>query len=513
LLGLARNPITTIRTLFMRKILLFSAAFILAIATMPFVFGLLTEHRVNNAIQQANLPEGVLIEVKSYDRGYLQSHALMNITLVDIQAPETSEQPPKILTFNLEADMRHGPFFKAGALGYRVGMAHVHAYIKPEDLGMANEQLAKTISAVFADKEIVGVDAVLNMFGDFDSQFHSSAANFHDDGNSVTWGGIQGKLYLSGDNNKIKTTLNISPMLLQSKDKSSLDFSEISIISEAKRKTDMPWVGEQSLNIPSFFMRNEQGDEVRFSHLIVTAGSKVEGKLTSAHMDAKADNLQLLSQLIQDTQLRIAVDKLDAKSFIEFSKITQNNINDLTDDQRRDLTLSMINMLSPGTLIEFQHDMNIAEGPVNTKLTIQFPDLTQADDKLPPEVLTQRLFTEINAALSMQAPNKWLENSLVNIAASSLPADAPAHIDPVTKVKMTAQEALHHDISNQLKALSQAGILVNDGTHYAFQLNYQNGVITLNGNKLTQDDIMRLMSMFSHQPAQQHAPTPAPVVP
>jgi uncharacterized protein YdgA (DUF945 family) len=485
----------------MRKILLFSAAFILAIATMPFVFGLLTEHRINNAIAQADLPEGVLLELKSYDRGYLKSHALMNVTLVELQPAESTSSPAKMLSFNVEADMRHGPFFKAGKLGYRTGMSHIHAYIKPEDLGMANEELAKTISAIFADKEIVGVDAILNILGDFEAFFHSSAANFNADGDSVTWGGIEGNIALSRDNNKIKTSLNISPMLLQSKNKASLDFSKISILSDATRETGMPWVGEQSLNIPSFFMRNEQGDEVRFSNLLVTAASEVKDNLASAQMNAKADNLQLLSQLIQETQLRFSVDKIDAKSFVEFSKITQNNINDLTEEERSELTLSLISMLSPGTLIEFQHDMNIAEGPVNTKLTVQFPDLTQADDKLPPEVLMQRLFTEITAALSMQAPSQWLEASLVRIALGDLPADAPPRIDPVTKAKMTAQEGLQLDISNQLKALSQAGVLVNDGTHYAFQLNYQNGGIMLNGNKLTQDDIMRLMAMFSHQPA------------
>jgi hypothetical protein len=67
----------------------------------------------------------------------------------------------------------------------------------------------------------------------------------------------------------------------------------------------------------------------------------------------------------------------------------------------------------------------------------------------------------------------------------------------VTNQKITPQEALHRQIKNQLKTFTQAGILVSDETHYAIHMNYDNGVITLNGNKLTQDDLIKLMSVIS----------------
>jgi hypothetical protein len=169
----------------------------------------------------------------------------------------------------------------------------------------------------------------------------------------------------------------------------------------------------------------------------------------------------------------------------------------MSDEEKSAFTRIVINMLSPGTLFEFKHDMNIPEGPINTQITLQFPQITEALDKEHNEILSQRLLKEINATLAMQTPKQWLENTLYSLGLPQIPADAPAVIDPVTDQKITPQEALHRQIKNQLKTFTQAGILVGDETHYAIHMNYDNGVITLNGNKLTQEDLIKLMSVIS----------------
>lgn len=484
----------------MRKPLLFGAAFLVGIVTMPLVFGYLTKYRINTMLTEAKLPEGIILEMKSYNLGYLSSHAILNVMILD---PKQLQQPTEVsrhvITFNIEAEINHGPIFNAGKLEHRTGLAHIHAYLEPDDIALANEDFAKTLASIFAEKEIVSLDATINYTGALSAHLHSSDANYHADDGSVSWGGVDGTLYLSRNNNVLDASLDISPMLLQAENKSSLDFSRISILSKAKRNDDMPWVGEQAINVPSFYMRDETGREIRFSNLLFTASSDIKNKLASVHVEGKADNLQLYTQAIQDTQITMLIENLDAKSLVAFSKVTQNNVNELNEDEKRALTQALVTMLSPGALFKFTHKMDIAEGPVSAEISVQFPNLSEAVEKDPIETVAQRLMMELDASLSMETPSKWLEDTLYNIALSKLPPNAPTQVDPVTKKNITPQEALRKDINDQLKTLSQAGVLINDGTHYAFHLNYDKGNIVLNGNKLTQEDITKLMNLFSNK--------------
>jgi uncharacterized protein YdgA (DUF945 family) len=470
--------------------LIFVGAFLFALVTMPFVFGSLANYRLHQLVKDAKLPDGIILEIKSYDQGYLHSQLLMNVLIID---PKQLQQPNEIarnvVSFNVAADINHGPFFNAGRLGFNSGLAHIHAYLKAEDIAMDNAAFAQTLDDIFTEQEIVSLDATLSLLGALKVNIHSSDANYQADDGSVSWGGIDGTLYISGSNRVMKASLDVSPMLLQASNKSSLDFSRISIISDAHRKGDMPWIGEQSINVPSFFMRDETGREVKFSNLIFTAKSDIENELASVQVEGKANNLQLYTQAINDTQISMKIDRLDAKSLVTFSKVTQNDVNTLDEEEKRSLTHALVTMLSPGATFTFTHNMMLNEGPVNADISVVFPDLTDNIDKDPIETVAQDLMMKLSASLSMQTPSQWLEDTLYNIALSKLPPNASSQKDP--------QAALRHDINDQLKTLSQAGVLLNDGTNYSFLLKYELGNIILNGNKLSQEDITKLMNLFS----------------
>lgn len=477
----------------MRKILIFVVAFGLALVSMPFVFGLLAEHRIKSALAQADLPEGMIVEIKSYDLGYRHSHALTTVSIIEPPQPGAHEAAPaEKLSFNIEADITHGPWIKSGP-----GLAQVHVYIKPEDLALANEQLAESIRKVFAEKYILSVDTHIGLTGTLHSLLESSPANYHGEDGSITWGGAKGEILMAGNNNQVDVMVDIAPMLIQANNQASLDFSRISILSNAKRSNDMPWVGEQSLSIPSFYMKDQTGSELRFSNLLMTGKSGVEGKLTDMHFTVKADDLEMYKQKMTNLSLDLMISKLEALNFVKFSNLSQTNMNMMTEEQKQEFTRIVINMLSPGTAFDLKHDMKIAEGPVNSQLSLKFPDIAASLNKETNEALAQVLLKDIQASLALQAPKKWLEETLYSLGTAQIPANAPAMIDPVTNQKITPQEAIHREIKNQLKTFTQSGILVADETHYALNISYDAGAITLNGNKLTQDDVVKLMKVIS----------------
>jgi uncharacterized protein YdgA (DUF945 family) len=477
----------------MRKILLFVAAFALALVSMPFVFGLIAEHRIKSALAEANLPQGMILEIKSYDRGYRQSHAVATLSIIEEPRPgQPQAGKAEKVSFNLEADVTHGPWLESGS-----GLANIHIYIKPEDLALADQAMVENIRKVFADKYIVSINTHLGFTGTLHSKLESSAANYQAEDGTINWGGAKGEITLAGDNSQIDVMIDISPLLMQANNQATLDFSRISLVSNAKRSRGMPWVGEQSMNIPSFYMKDEKGDEVRFANLVLHANTNLEKKLADMHFSAKADSLEIYKQPFTNIQLDINIGKLEAASFSKFSDLSQTNMNLMTEEQRNEFTRIVIDMLSPGTSFEFKHDMNITEGPVNSHITLQFPEITSTLEKESNEVLSQHLLKNIIASLSLQTPKNWLEQTLYSLSAGEIPADAHAITDPVTNQKITPQEALHREIKNQLKTFTQSGILVADETHYALNLSYDAGAITLNGNKLTQDDVVKLMKVIS----------------
>lgn len=482
----------------MRKILLFIAAFLLALISMPFVFGLITEHRIKATLAEADLPEGTLVEIKTYKLGYLQSHALINVALVEPQNPLQPTQPSvEKFSFNIEGDIHHGPFFKTSE-GYAGGLAYLHFYVKPTDLALSNEGLAKIIGAIFTDKEVVSLDASFSYLGNMTAHLHSSPANYQGNDGAINWGGVNGHFKMAGNRNAINVNIEVAPLLMQSSTHAALDFAKITLTSNAKRTQGLPWVGEQSLLIPSFYMKDEQNKELRFDNLNVKAVTNLEDSVTQMNFDAKADSLEIFSQKIDSLNLNLAISQLEAKSFVKFSEQSQTDMNLMSDEDKKEFTRTVIQMLSPGTHFVLQHNMNIHEGPVTSNIDIKFPKLTDELNKEPNEVLAQRLLKDLNASVALSTPKIWLENTLYNMSIAQIPANAPPIHDPVSNQKITPQEMVRRQLAQQMKSFTQAGILATDGQHYSFNLNYNQGQFTLNGKALSQEEMGQLINSLSH---------------
>lgn len=484
----------------MRKPLIFLIAVIFAFATMPFVFGVFTKYKLEKIVSELKPPQGVFIELADYELGYLNSYARINIKMYDPkEAMQPAELPTKSFEFNTHLDIKHGPFFKSDD-GFNVGFAFIHNYTRLRDIIITDEVALKGIEEFVGTNELISFHAIVGLTGSLTGRMHSTNLNYQSDDFSINWPGAEGYLYLSGDSNTLDANLDIAPMLLNAKDDVVVDFSRMTFASNAKRESNMPWMGEETFSIPAFYLRDNEGNEIRFSNFIVTAASTINKNLANVTVEARADNIKFFEQEILDTKFSLILDHLDAPSLMKFSEVTKGDEAKLTDKQKQQLTFALIDMLSPGALFSVEHDMKLPEGDIKAKVFVQFPDLSAQKDVEPPEAIAQKLIMRLNAALNFQAPTVWLENMLHSIAVNKLPPNLPAQKDPTTGQMVSPQQALRTDIKNQLSAMGQAGVLVTDDKHYSLQLDYENGNIILNGNTLTQEDINNLMQLFSNEP-------------
>lgn len=487
----------------MRKIWVILMILLGLLVASPYLMGLWAKKEVKRLVAVTPLPPGLYLEVQDYQLGYISSTFTLYVKMLDpAMAFEPAEIPKHEVEFLSQARIQHGPLLMTNR-GLCMGLAYLHGTLAIDDLIMLTSETKQGLRSYFEDSELISIDATLGLTGSWEGTFDSTRVNFDDPQGKVQWGGISGELQYFGGlrtpENKIG--IKISPLLLQSKSEhpAIVDSAQIKIFSNTLMTEEGLWVGSQFVEIPAFYLKDEQSNEIRFDHFKAMSKSNIEQNLAQVQLKAGADNIIFFTQRINTIDFNVSIDKLDAKSLVEFGSVANTSSNSMTNKERQALTFALIGMLSPGAELNLNHLMKLDEGDVVAKLKMVFPDLSKERTQQPPETIAQQLIMKLDALLSLTMPMHWLEDSLYRIALARLPENAPPHKDPKTGVVIPAKDALRNDINDQLKILSEQRILINNGTTYTFLLGYKDGVISLNGTVLSQEDIQKLLSVFQPQ--------------
>lgn len=488
----------------MRKIGVFVlVAVLVLLGATPYLTGLWAKKQVHQLVAKAPLPPGLYLEIQNYDLGYMTSTFTLYVKMLDpAMAFEPAEIPKQQIEFLSQATINHGPIFKTKR-GLGLGIGHLQGTLGMDDLIMLSEETKKNVQAYFEESELFNIEATLGFTGYWNAHFESTRVQFDDPNGTIQWGGISGEIQYSGGLHSPKNKIGIlvSPLLLQSKTEhpAIVDSAEIKIYSDTAMSKEKLWVGSQTIQMPAFYLKDEQNNEIRFDHFQATSQSDIKDNLAEAQLKASAKNITFFSQKMKNIDFSMNISKLDAKSLVEFAALSNGSSNTMTNKERQALSFALIGMLSPGAEFHMNHVMNMDEGDLTATLDFVFPDLSKARDQEPPETVAQQLIMKMSATLSLAMPNTWLQDTLYRIALARLPENAPSHKDPKTGVVTSAKDALKNDIIDQLKTLSEQRIIVDDGKQYTFLLGYNQGAISLNGTLLSQEDIQKLMSVFKPQ--------------
>ena len=483
----------------MKKRLLIGLLVFLILGSLPYVSGLIVERQVNNLIGNLALPEGVSVKIDGYHVRYARSWAQIQITATKPAYPDM----PLSHLFKYTGDTHvsyirlkifHGPIFPKENDRLTVGLGRIAFYTKANDLAPANAILQDSLENFFEKNEIIAGNATLTFLGNLHIDFTTAPAYYKSDEGSLSFEGISGKAIVSTDLNRIKLDLHVSPLLLQGKQDSMIDMAAMTLASDGKRTDSTPWVGTQTVSLPSFYLRDEAGNTIRFSQFALDTESHVKSGLANITLNAAANDVEFFKEKFINTSFKLIMDKLDAKGLADFSRITHHQ-KDLGDGvwqvARRN---ALIDMFKKGAELSLIYTLNVEQGKVLAEAQAQFPDLQK--DEGSPEHFAQQMILKMNASLSLHAPLMWMEDTLYRMALPHIPADAPPVKDPHTKQTIPAPEALRMEISDQFNALNEAQVLITDQGNSALNLRYEGGKILLNGKTLTPEDLIKLMSVL-----------------
>lgn len=271
----------------------------------------------------------------------------------------------------------------------------------------------------------------------------------------------------------------------------------MTVDSDGKRYKNTPWIGTQSLSLPSFYLRDETGHTIRFNGFKLNTQSSMKDHLVNILLNASANDIDFFNQKASTASLTLSLDRLGSSGLMAFSRLTQTDAADVNDlEWQTARRAALVDILENGATASFIHTMTPETGNVAFEAKMAFPDLNKNHQDDTVDELTQQLILHMKASVSLRAPLVWLENTLYELTLPYLPADAPPYTDPHTKKTIPAKEALRLDILDQFKALNDTHILITEDGQSRFDLNYDSGNLLMNEKPLTQEDVARIMSLF-----------------
>lgn len=483
----------------MKKRLLIGFLAFLTLAALPYFSGMLAKYQLKNFIETLVLPEGVSIQLSDYHVRYARSWAQLEIT---VEEPAYSDLPLSGF-FEHEGQSHvsyvrlkifHGPIFPTETERLAVGLGRVAFYAKAKDIAPANATLQDALENFFEKNELLSGNTRLGFFGNLVTTFSTAPAYYKSPEGSLSFEGVNGTLIVSLDLNRINLDLHVSPLLLQGKHNSVIDMAAMTLTSDGERAENTPWVGTQTMSLPSFYLHDEDGNTVRFSEFLLDTASQVKKGTANITLHATAKDLDIFEQKISLASFKLILDNLNAKGLADFSRLAQNADN-LDEEEWHDARrLALIDMFKQGANASLDYDLTVPEGKVLAQANVDFPDIQK--EKGTPEHFAQQLILKMKASLSLHAPLMWLENTLFTMTLPHLPADAPPVVDPHTKKTVPARDALRIEITDQFNALNAAQVLITDQGNSAFSLRYESGSLFLNGKPLTSEDLVKLMTIL-----------------
>jgi uncharacterized protein YdgA (DUF945 family) len=483
----------------MKKRLLIGLLAFLILGSLPYVSGLIVKHQIGTLIDNLALPEGVSVKIDGYHVRYARSWAQIKIT---VNKPAYPDMPFAHL-FKYTGDTHvsyvrlkifHGPIFPKENDRLTIGLGRIAFYAKANDLAPSNAILQDSLENFFEKNEIIAGNATLTFLSNLNIDFTTAPAYYKSDEGSLSFEGVTGKASVSIDLNRIKLNLHVSPLLLQGKHDSMIDMAAMTFASEGKRSENSPWVGTQSISLPSFYLRDEAGNTIRFNQFELDTASHVKSGLANITLNAAANEVEFFHEKFASTSFKLIMDKLDAKGLADFSRITHHQKDSNEAEWQVARRNALIDMFKKGADLSLIYTLNVDQGKVLAEAQVQFPDLQK--DEGSPEHFAQQMILKMNASVSLHAPLMWMEDTLYRMALPHVPVDAPPVMDPHTKQNIPAREALRMEISDQFNALNEAQVLITDQGNSALNLRYEGGKILLNGKSLTPEDLIKLMSVL-----------------
>ncbi len=478
-----------------------------------YAMGYLTERKIKESLITINQSNGIAVSIKEYHRGWLSSTASFDwqfhLPQRIIQANGAAQTiPAKDYQLNMPVTIYHGPLiFSDRGIKFGSGYAHTNLVLPAEYASQFN-----TLFTAESSQPKLDVDFFVTYIGNSNIEMSVPAFKlFTKEGNAqFDWKGMKTSTTVSSTMDKVTGNFNIDGLRFT---KEQVDTTIASITSEYNlhRTLNGLYLGDASLAFPTFVVMNNSEKVLELGQFNLQTDSDIEDGLFSTRFKSSIEKVIAHGQSYGPGNIEVAIRNLDAEVLAKLNtQATQIQQGTALERQKAMLAVlpELPKLFSKGAEFEIS-EMNfvLPQGTVEGQLMISLPkedsgnpfqllQKIQGKGKLKiPAIVVRELMTEsikqkMLAPKPEVAPNSASEATpLSNTTTTSNPAlqiSTQPQPSPDTSVQAATNSS---DITqqatvlanNQLTAMINTGVLVQQGSDYVVEVNLNQGQLTVNG--------------------------------
>ncbi|MEB4675374.1 YdgA family protein [Enterobacteriaceae bacterium G50] len=475
------------------------------------------ENRFADMVAQANAqlkrtaPEaGLELSYQDYQRGIFSSQLKMVVKPI-AGADKALLKPGQSVVLNEDVD--HGPFPLAALKRFNLipSMASVNTTL-------VNNDVTKPLFDIAKGETPFVIDTRISYSGDTHSAINLKPLNYEKDAEKVAFSGGDFELSADRDGNVVSLTGEAESGLVNAvneyNQKVQLTFNNLKTEGSSKLASFDERVGNQKISLDKVAVSVE-GKELTVLEGMTLDGKSdlsADGKKVNSQLDYAVNSLKLQSQDMGSGKLTLKVGNIDGQAWHQFSQqynaqaqalLAQPELQSNPELYQEKITEAFFSALP--VLLKGDPSITVAplswknaKGETTLNLSLLLKDPTQATQ--PVQTLAQQVDTLV----------KSLDGKLV------IPMDmATEFMTQIAKLEGYQQEEAEKLASQQVKGFAAMGqmfrLTTTDDNQVTSSLQYANGQVTLNGNKMPLDDFAGMFGLQA--PAIQESEPQPPVAP
>lgn len=467
-----------------------------------------------NAQIKHNAPEAnVELSAQDYQRGLFSSHFTLHIKPVD-GATNTWLKPGQNIV--LQETVDHGPFPLAQLKSFSLApaMASVHTQLVNNDVTKALFDIAKGESPFYAETRI-------GYGGDTRSDITLLPLSSEKEGEKVAFSGGQFRFSADKEGNALSLSGEAQSGLVDAVNeygqRVQLSFNQLKTDGKSEIAAFDERTGSQKLSLDKLSISVENKELAVLEGMNLTAKSDVanDKKNINSQLDYTLNSLKVQGQDLGSGNLTLKVGQIDGQAWHQFSEqynaqtralmaqpeVVQNP--ELYQQKATEAFLNAVPLLLKGEPVITVAPLSWknAKGEATFNLSLFLKDPSTATGA------PQTLADEVDRTV------KSLDGKLV------IPVDMATELmTQVAKLEGYQQDEAAKLANQQVKGLAAMGqmfrITTLENNNILTSLQYANGQVTLNGEKMPLDEFVGMFGLPSLQPAQpDNAVPPVPEVP
>jgi uncharacterized protein YdgA (DUF945 family) len=477
------------------------------------------ESRISEMVQQANAqikrtaPESAVeLGYQNYQRGVFSSQLELVVKPVAGAANSWLQPGQSVI---LKEDVDHGPFPLASLKSFNLipAMASVHTVLVNNDVTKHLFDLAKGQSPF-------DINTRISYNGDTRSAIDLKALNYESEGEKVAFSGGNFVFEAGGDGKTYALSGEAQSGLIDTvneyNQKVKLTFNNLKTEGNSSLTGFDEFVGDQKVNLEKLAISVEGKELALLEGMTLDGKSDLvnDGKTVNTQLDYTLNSLKLQGQDMGTGKLTLKIGQIDGQAWHQFSQqynaqaqallaqpdLTQNP--ELYQQKLADAFFGALPLLLKGdpsiTIAPLSWKNSKGETSFNLSILLKDPSKATGEPKTLAESLDRTL--------------KSLDGKL------AIPMDmATEFMTQVARIEGYQQDEAAKLAVQQVKGLAAMGqmfrltTLENDTIGTSLQ--YANGQVTLNGQKMPLEDFVGMFGMPDlgiPAPAEAPAPAPAP---